>query len=49
MKGPPNERAPSRTGRVLQGLLQQANQKTKPIKTKRARFDTLVARYYPAV
>jgi DNA-directed RNA polymerase specialized sigma24 family protein len=40
---------PSRSGSVLHGLLQQPNQKTKPIKTKRARFDTLVARYYPAV
>jgi DNA-directed RNA polymerase specialized sigma24 family protein len=49
MKGPPNERTPSRSGSVLHGLLQQPNQKAKPIKTKRARFDTLVARYYPAV
>jgi DNA-directed RNA polymerase specialized sigma24 family protein len=39
----------SRSGSVLHGLLQQPNQKTKPMKTKRARFDTLVARYYPAV
>ena len=44
MKGPPR-----RSGSVLHGLLQQSNQKTKPIKTKRARFDALVARYYPAV
>jgi DNA-directed RNA polymerase specialized sigma24 family protein len=40
---------PSLSDSVLHGLLQQPNQKTKPIKTKRARFDTLVARYYPAV
>jgi DNA-directed RNA polymerase specialized sigma24 family protein len=40
---------PSRSGSVLHGLLERPNQKTKPIKTKRARFDTLVARYYPAV
>jgi DNA-directed RNA polymerase specialized sigma24 family protein len=40
---------PSQSGSVLHGLLQQPNQKTKPIKTKRARFDTLVARYYAAV
>ena len=40
---------PRRSGSVLHGLLQQPNQKTKPIKTKRARFDTLVTRYYPAV
>jgi DNA-directed RNA polymerase specialized sigma24 family protein len=40
---------PSRSGSVLHGLVEQPNQKTKPIKTKRARFDTLVARYYPAV
>jgi hypothetical protein len=39
----------SRSGSVLHGLLQQPNKKTKPIKTKCARFDTLVARYYPAV
>jgi DNA-directed RNA polymerase specialized sigma24 family protein len=39
----------SRSGSALHGLLQQPNQKTKPIKTKRARFETLVARYYPAV
>jgi DNA-directed RNA polymerase specialized sigma24 family protein len=41
--------SPSRSGSVLHGFLQQSDQKTKPIKTKRARFDTLVARYYPAV
>ena len=40
---------PSRSGSVLHGLLRQPNQKTKPIKTKRARFDALVARYYPAL
>jgi hypothetical protein len=40
---------PSRSGSVPHGLLQQRNQKSKPIKTKCARFDTLVAHYYPAV
>ena len=40
---------PSGSDSVLHGLLQQPNQKTKPIKTKRARFDTFVARYYLAV
>ena len=40
----------SRSGNVLRGQLQEPNQKRKPpMKTKRARFDTLVARYYPAV
>jgi hypothetical protein len=45
MKAPP-----SRSGNVLRGQLQEPNQKRKPpMKTKRERFDTLVARYYPAV
>jgi DNA-directed RNA polymerase specialized sigma24 family protein len=45
-----NEITPSRSGNVLRGQLQEPNQKRKPpMKTKRARFDTLVARYYPAV
>lgn len=45
MKAPP-----SRSGNVLRGRLQKANLKRQPpIKTKRARFDTLVARYYPSV
>jgi plasmid replication initiation protein len=43
MKAPPN-----RSGNVLRGQLQKLNQKRKPL-TKRVRFDTLVARYYPAV
>jgi DNA-directed RNA polymerase specialized sigma24 family protein len=44
------KRSPSRSGKVLHGLLQEPNQKRKPpIKTKHARFDTLVARYYPTV
>ena len=44
------KRSPSRSGKVLRGLFQEPNQKRKPpIKTKQARFDTLVARYYPAV
>jgi DNA-directed RNA polymerase specialized sigma24 family protein len=44
------KRSPSRSGKVLHGLFQEPNQKRKPpIKTKQARFDTLVARYYPAV
>jgi hypothetical protein len=35
---------------VLRGQPQEPNQKRKPRKkTKRARFDYLVARYYPAV
>ena len=44
------KRSPSRSGKVLRGLFPEPNQKRKPpIKTKQARFDTLVARYYPAV
>jgi hypothetical protein len=40
----------SRSGDVLRGQLQERNHKGKPtIKTKSSRFDTLVARYYPAV
>jgi DNA-directed RNA polymerase specialized sigma24 family protein len=40
---------PSRSN-VLRGQLQEPPQKRKlTMKTKRARFDTLVARYYPAV
>jgi len=39
----------SRSNSVLHGVLQQPTKKTKPIKTKRPRFDTLVARYYAAV
>jgi hypothetical protein len=34
----------SRSNSVLHGVLQQPTKKTKPIKTKRPRFDTLVAR-----
>jgi DNA-directed RNA polymerase specialized sigma24 family protein len=45
MKAPP-----SRGGNVPRGVLQEASQKRKPpIKTKGARFDTLVARYYPTI
>ena len=45
MKAPP-----SRSGNALRGQLQEPNQKRKPpMKTKHARFHTLVARYYPAV
>lgn len=40
---------PSQSGSALHDLLQQPYQKPKPIKTKRARFDTMVAHYYPAV
>jgi DNA-directed RNA polymerase specialized sigma24 family protein len=41
---------PSRSGNVLRGRLREPNQQRKPpMKTKSARFDTLVARYYPAV
>jgi hypothetical protein len=39
----------SQSGSVPRGQLQEPNQKREPpMKTKRARFDTLVARYYPA-
>src|SRR5438128_12076883 len=45
MKAPP-----SRSGNALRGQRQEPNQKRKPpMKTKHARFDTLVARYYPTV
>ena len=41
---------PNRSGKMLRGVLQGPNQKRQPpIKTKRARFDTLVTRYYPSV
>ena len=44
------KRLPSRSGKVPHGLLQEPNQKRKPpTKTKHARFDSLVAHYYPAV
>ena len=39
---------PSRSGNVLRGQLKGPSQKRKPA-TIRVRFDTLVARYYPAV
>jgi len=40
----------SRSGNVPRRQVQEADQKRKPpIKTKRAGFDTLVARYYPSV
>jgi DNA-directed RNA polymerase specialized sigma24 family protein len=40
----------SRSGNRLRGRLRESNQKRKPpMKTSRARFDTLVTRYYPAV
>jgi hypothetical protein len=42
--------ASRRSGNVLRGQLQKPNQKRKPaMKAKRARFDSLVARYYCAV
>jgi hypothetical protein len=42
--------ASRRSGNVLRGPLQKPNQKRKPaMKAKRARFDSLVARYYCAV
>jgi hypothetical protein len=42
--------AANRGGNVPQGVLQEASLRRKPrIKRKGARFDTLVARYYPAV
>jgi hypothetical protein len=41
---------PSRSRNVLRSQLKERNQKRKPaVKVKRVRFDTLVARYYPAV
>ena len=40
----------SRSGNVLRGQLKEPRQKRKPaVKVKHVRFDTLVARYYPAV
>ena len=40
----------NRSGNRLRGQLQESNQKRKPsMKAKCARFDTLVARYYPSV
>jgi|SRR3954469_5375094 hypothetical protein len=42
--------AANRGGNVPQGVLQRARQRRTPtLKRKGARFDTLVARYYPAV
>jgi hypothetical protein len=42
--------AANRGGNVPQGVLQEARQRRKPpLKRKGACFDTLVARYYPAV
>jgi hypothetical protein len=44
------KKPPSRSSAVLHGLPQGQNEQGKaPIKTYPARFDTLVARYYPAV
>jgi hypothetical protein len=43
MKAPPG-----RSGNALRGRLQERSQKRK-LPTKRPRFHTLVARYYPAV
>jgi hypothetical protein len=41
---------PPAGGKLLRGQLREPNQKREaPMKTKRARFDTLVARYYSAV
>ena len=40
----------SRSGNRLRGQIKEPSQKRKPaVKVKRVRFDTLVARYYPAV
>jgi DNA-directed RNA polymerase specialized sigma24 family protein len=42
--------AANRGGNVPRGVLQEARQKRRPpIKRKGTRFDTMVARYYPAV
>ena len=44
------KKPPSRSSTVLHGLPRGQNEQGKPpIKTYPARFDTLVARYYPAV
>ena len=44
------KKPPSRSSTVLHGLPQGQKEQGKPsIKTNPARFDTLVARYYPAV
>src|SRR5215475_792337 len=40
---------PTPSGSILRAQLQGPNQKRKLTKTKGARFDTLVGRYYPAV
>jgi hypothetical protein len=41
---------PSRSGNVPRRQAREADQERKPlIRTKRARFNTLVARYYPSV
>jgi hypothetical protein len=41
---------PSRSGNVLHGQLEYRNKRRKtPVKAKSSRFDTLAARYYPAV
>ena len=47
---PKMKRLPSRSGNMLHGFPQAPQlQRKPPIKTKCARFDRLVARYYPAV
>jgi hypothetical protein len=44
------KKAPSRSGNILRGLVQGPNKERKPpMKTKAARFDSFVARYYPTV
>jgi hypothetical protein len=44
------KKAPTRGGNLLRGLVRGPNQELKPpMKTKGARFDSFVARYYPAV
>jgi hypothetical protein len=47
---PQMKESPGRSSTVLHGLPQEQEERGKPsIKTYPARFDTLVARYYPAV
>ena len=50
MKGPlTNATPPSRIGKVLPDLQQAAGNRKPRTKSRRARFDAFVARYYPAV
>ena len=49
-RNPHNERTPSPSGKVPHGFPQEQREKINPpIKANPARFETLVARYYPAI